>query len=99
MRTTMTALYLASLWVTPAVGQAGNNTDVLNPNLAVEDELVGLPQIDAALAKLFDLDLPVAQIHVLYNREVVLHSMGRPLAEIVSGAMPGCTRCKQHCPD
>ncbi len=47
----MTALFLASLCVTPALSQVGNNTDVLNPNLAVEDELVALPQIDAALAK------------------------------------------------
>ncbi len=47
----MATVVLASLWVTPALGQVGNNTDVLNPNLAVEDELVALPQIDAALAK------------------------------------------------
>ena len=51
MRTTMATVVLASLWMTPALGQVGNNKDVLNPNLAVEDELVALPQIDAALAK------------------------------------------------
>ncbi len=51
MRTTMTVLFFANLCATPALGQVGNNTDVLNPNLAVEDELVALPQIDAALAK------------------------------------------------
>ena len=51
MRTTMVTVVLASLWVTPALSQVGNNTDVLNPNLAVEDELIALPQIDAALAK------------------------------------------------
>ena len=51
MRPMMTAVFLASLWVTPALSQVGNNTDILNPNLAVEDELVALPQVDAALAK------------------------------------------------
>ena len=51
MRTTMATVVLSSLWVTRALGQVGNNTDVLNPNRAVEDELVALPQIDAALAK------------------------------------------------
>ena len=51
MRTTMNAIFLASLCVSPALGQVGNNTDVLNPNRVVADELVGLPQIDAALAK------------------------------------------------
>ena len=51
MRNTMTSVLLASLWVTPAVGQVGNNTNVLNPNVAVEDELVALSQIDAGLAK------------------------------------------------
>ncbi len=51
MRTTMTAMFLASFCVSPVLSQVGNNTDVLNPNRAVEDELVALPQIDAALAK------------------------------------------------
>ena len=51
MRPMMTAVFLASLWVTPALSQVGNNTDILNPNLAVVDELVALPQVDAALAK------------------------------------------------
>ena len=51
MRTTIATMFLASLWVTPVLGQVGNNTAVLNPNLAVEDELVALPEIDAALAK------------------------------------------------
>ena len=51
MRPMMTAVFLASLWVPPALSQVGNNTDILNPNLAVVDELVALPQVDAALAK------------------------------------------------
>ncbi len=33
MRTTIATVVLASLWITPALGQVGNNTDVLNPNL------------------------------------------------------------------
>ena len=73
MRPMMTAVFLASCWVTPALSQVGNNTGVLNPNLAVEDELVALPQIDAALAKAI-IDgrpfLTMTALHVLLSERL-----------------------------
>ncbi len=67
MRTTMATVVLASLWMTPALGQVGNNTDVLNSNLLVEDELVALPQIDAALAKAIIDGRPFLTITALHE--------------------------------
>ena len=74
MRTTLTGLFLASLCVTPALSQVGNNTDVLNPNLAVEDELVALPQVDAALAKAIIDARPFLAMTALY--EVLSERLG-----------------------
>ena len=59
------AALLAALLAAPILAEVGTNPDLVNPNLATEDELAAVPAIDSALAKKIVAGRPFLEVGAL----------------------------------